>query len=938
LERPRAERGAFLAAACGDDDALRQDVESLLAYDAASAPFLEQPAAVVLAAGIAHAEVVNRQLGPYTILSPLGAGGMGEVYRARDTKLGRDVAIKILPSHFTSDPERRARFAREARLLATLNHPHIGAIYGLEESDGITALVLELVEGETLADRLTRGPLPLSDALPIACQIADALDAAHQKGIVHRDLKPGNIVLQGSSGSQRVCAKVLDFGLAKAIAPDVADGRTRHASSSFDGTADGRILGTPGYMSPEQARGLSIDRRTDIWAFGCVLFEMLSGHRPFEGETATDTVARILEREPDWTVLPGDTPAAIRTLLRRCLRKEPHKRLHDIADARIEIDEIELGRDSGADRAIRAASLSRGGRARLSWMIAALVLVAGLTGVGGFLLRGRSEPAAGPYIEFPYQIDQDALPSGRFFNFALSPDGRHLAFIALVEQRHMVWLRPLDTIEARPIPGTEGATYVFWKPDSRGIGFFAGDRLKTIQLSGGAAADLSGVQRNSPVAGASWNDDDVIVFRSEAGALEKVSAQGGAVTAVTRLEQGDRSHAWPSFLADGQHFVYLALREREGHQLRVGSLDSSAAVQLGPVESSAIYASGHLLFQTAGRLVAQRFDLSTGLLGEPIALVRGDVRSRESERQNPAPYFSVSKTGLLAYFSGSSATQLTWLDRAGEPLGTVGQAGAYLNLDLSPNEERLAVSAPSPDVRGIDIWVVNLARGDRTRLTTDPSQEFDPSWSPDGTQIAFYSFRTEPYGIFRRQADGTGEDKRLADAVGTSDWSPDGTLLLYNRAGDLWLCPSSGNGRPYRFFQTDGFTESQGAFSPDGRWIAYRSNGSGRDEIYVRPFPSGSVEYKISRDGGHAPRWNGDGTEIYFLSPDSAMMVASIGKGMDFARTLPRRLFPTSLSTISNNPYAVTKDGRRFLMPVPVDPRNMFRITVAVNWTSRLPK
>jgi serine/threonine protein kinase len=397
LARPREERGAFLAAACADDDALREEVGSLLAYDAASAPFLEQPAALAMAGGIERADFVNRQLGPYTILSPLGAGGMGEVYRARDTKLGRDVAIKILPAHFTSDPERRARFAREARLLATLNHPHIGAIYGLEESDGMTALVLELVEGETLGDRLARGPLPLSDALPLASQIADALDAAHQKGIVHRDLKPANVVLQSSAVSQRVSAKVLDFGLAKAIAPDGGDGRTSHDSSSFDGTADGRFLGTPGYMSPEQARGLPIDKRTDIWAFGCVLFEMVSGRRPFDGDTVTDTVARILEREPDWTFLPGDTPEAIRTLLRRCLRKDPHTRLHDIADARIELNEIDSSRDS-----VPTPTITTDWPRRLLWAIAALVLVAGLAGVVGGMLRGRAQSEPGPYIEFPY--------------------------------------------------------------------------------------------------------------------------------------------------------------------------------------------------------------------------------------------------------------------------------------------------------------------------------------------------------------------------------------------------------------------------------------------------------------------------------------------------------------------------------------------------------
>ena len=578
LERPPEERTAFLKEACEGDEALRQEIESLLRYASAPARFLETPAPEMVAGAVAgplrKPAMVGRQLGPYTIVAPLGAGGMGEVYRAHDSKLGRDVAIKVLPPHFMSDPERRARFAREARALATLNHPHIGAIYGLEEAEGVTALVLELVEGPTLADRLARGPLPVSDALAIARQIADALDAAHEKGIVHRDLKPANIVLQGGAGasgptSGDARAKVLDFGLAKTMAVGLEGDLTQRPSGSLDGTAEGRILGTPAYMSPEQARGQAVDKRTDIWAFGCVLFEMLAGQRPFGGDTMSDTFVSILEREPDWSALPAGTPASIRTLLDRCLRKDPRKRLHDIADAFIDIDDRDPALSSPAGAGVSAVVVRRRNRERLGWTIAVVLGVALLGAVSVLVVQvRRQQPAADP-VEFTIGAPDNWLLAGDAFtggapSFAIAPDGRHVAVVAFSQGLSMLWVRSITMPPWRRLEGTEGASSPFWSPDSQSIGFFASEALppgdawlKTVRVSGGLPVELCRVPHGER--SATWSRGGVIIFGGS-GVLQKIPSAGGKPTPVTKLENGENAHRWPWFLPDDEHFLYLAHR------------------------------------------------------------------------------------------------------------------------------------------------------------------------------------------------------------------------------------------------------------------------------------------------------------------------------------------------------------------------------------------
>jgi len=525
LERPPEARSAFLQEACDGDAALRDEVESLLRYESDSA-FLEQPAALDasdLAQTPDRSQMIGRQFGPHLIVAPLGSGGMGEVYRARDSKLGRDVAIKILPSHFTADPERRARFSREARLLATLSHPYIGAIYGLEEGNGVIALVLELVEGPTLADRLAHGLLPIVEALAIARQIAEALDAAHEKGIVHRDLKPANIVLECSANASGVPsgearAKVLDFGLAKTMAAGLERDLTQQPSGSLDGTEEGRILGTPAYMSPEQARGQAVDKRTDIWAFGCVLFEMLSGRRAFDGDTISDMVVSILEREPHWDALPAETPVPVRALLERCLRKDPRNRLHDIADARIELDDG--SKPLASTRSATDATQRKSGRVwdRLGWIAAAALAVA----LGGTMLLNRRgvAPAAPELVEFPILAPEGSSLTNLAVDFAVSPDGRHVAFIANATAGSSLCVRSLAAVDVRPIRGTDGARNPFWSPDSQSIGFFAGNQLKTVKASGEAAVVPLPWSVSMPenweslglAPAGTWNSQDIVVF------------------------------------------------------------------------------------------------------------------------------------------------------------------------------------------------------------------------------------------------------------------------------------------------------------------------------------------------------------------------------------------------------------------------------------------
>ena len=874
------------------------------------------------------------RIGPYEIISMVGAGGMGEVYRAHDARLDRHVALKILPTIVAADPARIARFDREARTLAALNHPNIATIHGVEDTNGIRALALEFVEGETLADRLGRGPILLEEALPIARQIVEALEAAHDYGIIHRDLKPANIKLRPDG-----TVKVLDFGLAKVV--QTTAGPPSAATTLTAATREGLVLGTPAYMSPEQARGQPADKRTDIWAFGCVLHEMLSGKRPFEGKTAADSVARVLEHEPDWSMLPRHTTPAIRLLIQRCLRKDPQKRLRDAAGVRIELEDVERG---GYDPSVVLPARRAGA---LLWVGTAAAAV-----VAGIVLYWIW---SGPSVEAPIEFEEAASFGGRPPEFAIAPDGRRIAFVATSEGTSKLFIRSLDTAAAREIPGTDGARSPFWKPDSQAVGFFANHQLKTVPLNAGAPVFVCQVPHweDAAVVGGSWNRADVIVFGRGNDPLWRVSAvqAGGSPQPLTSFGENDIAHRWPSFLPDGEHFLFLA-QTTGGTDLRVGSLASRETTSLGNFESHALYATGRLFFVRGGNLSAQPFDIGAmPLLGEPQHLGKqvgvDDVYHRGM--------FSVSVSGQLAYSRMAGApSKLTWHDRTGKPLGVVGPAGDYSNLDISPDDKRVAVARKMEQAgatASIDLWTFDLTPAGLppTPITSGPGWEFDPTWSPDGKQLAFNSTRPHPlksrYALFTRPSDAIGRDEPLLkledrDLI-APDWSSTDTHIVYetddgNGGNDLWTLPLRGDRKPTPFLRTN-HDEEDPVFSPDGRWIAYSSNPTGRPEIYVRPFPADEsfVPVPVSREGGVLPRWRGDQKEIFFLSVDGRMMVTTFETANRPRAGVPEQLFQTPLRPGHNRSYDIDRQGRRFLMPVKEPGRP---ITVLLNWQSILTR
>jgi Tol biopolymer transport system component len=859
---------------------------------------------------------------------------MGEVYRARDTRLGRDVAIKALPPQFAQDPDRLSRFEREAKLLASLSHPNIASIFGLEDIDGHRYLVLEFVEGETLAQRLDHGTLTIDDSLRLCRQVAAALESAHEQGIAHRDLKPGNVMITPAGD-----AKVLDFGLAKGGmgGGSGSDASLSHSPTlTHQHTGAGVILGTAAYMSPEQARGRAVDKRTDIWSFGCVLYECLTGRQAFGGDTVSDLIARILEREPDWDALPSRTPARIRELLKRCLEKDPKQRLRDIGDARIEIDNVISTRASSPEAMAAAAQKTRG---RLHTVLGAAALVLVTAAMTYFIApRGGAPVATSPTrFEIPEMPGTSMAIDGVMAS--ISPDGRSLAYLATDSAGvNRLWVRSLESTEAREIPGTDNPAQPFWSPDGRTIGYFVGSHtLSKVAVTGGTPEVITKVTNPR---GGTWNRDGVILYAPfSEGAIHRVSASGGDGVAVTALDSTESAHRYPFFLPDGKRFLYSALPPKDGrYRIYLGSLDGKLKqLVLDTAWSGVVYARpGYLVYERDGVLVAHRFDEKKGrVIGEPVSLGDQPLGTGFSGGAS----VSVGTEGTLAYTTNTPfATHLIWADREGRQVADIPMAaGKYIVATVSP-DARQAVLERSPRIGVSDLWLADLERGVVTRLSYETGENSNARWSPDGTRIAYTASSSgSPQKIVVVNVTGGAPRTYLEDDTAfknLSSWTPDGRSVIYSRQDpntrwDVWVLPLEEGQTPRPFLATP-YWEDRAVVSPDGKWIAYCSNESGRFDVYVQSFPNGGNKYKVTTKGGDLPRWSADGRQILFRVNDVpfASFAADIMPGAQF-RIGPARVYYRVPETIFSADIA--RDGRVLLL-VPAQRLPPQSVTIVQNW------
>ncbi|MCC7010824.1 MAG: protein kinase [Acidobacteria bacterium] len=891
------------------------------------------------------------RVGPYEIQHPLGAGGMGEVYRARDTKLGRDVALKILPEAFARDPDRRARFEREAQILASLNHPNIAAIYGVEDAATagsahlVRALVLELVDGPTLAEPLRFAPLPLDEALPIARQIVEALDAAHAQGVVHRDLKPANIKLRPDG-----TVKVLDFGLARLVDPAGAAQAVPSPEAANSPTVTspaltrlGVILGTAAYMAPEQARGRQADKRADIWAFGCVLFEMLTGRRAFHGETVSDTLASVLRSDPDWSALPLETPEPIRRLLRRCLVKDVQARLSDIGVARLEIADA-----LAAPATARPAGAPPPAPARAAWPRGTLLgLGAIVAGLIGFLVW-QARPAVRPPTSVRFLL---APPPGARFptattrsSLAISPDGRLVAFRAYRPgEQAALWIRALDSVNARELKGTLDAQMPFWSPDSRALGFFADGKLKKIDVESGTVQTVC----DAPAAaGGAWALDGTIVVGHATGGLSRLAAGSGQLVELTTPDAARREthHVLPVFLPDGRRFLYTA---QPGNTVYLASLDSDARTRVMDSDSRAQYAPpGYLVFGRQGTVMAQPFDPASGVVsGEPVAVAER-VQTVAIPEGGSMTLFSVSNAGVLVYEGAVEEPGGTpvWVDRDGRELGPVNPALGTVEFPrFSPDGRRLAL------IVNRDLWVDDLQGRPPIRLTFDgaTSRHYTPLWTNDGRRIVYETVSPSPLRSIAADASSTAaDDLTLPGHFHPVGWSPSGTELLAVEISPpdtnvvSFALATNARTRPTPVVETPGNDGGAGAaLSPDGRWLAYASNATGRQEVWVRPYPGPGAPVRVSPSGGDEPVWSRDGRELFYLEVNKMMAVSvSLGanaeRAGEFRYKPPVQLYEASYLRGGQPPtYDVSPDGRfvRLKAPVGEEPGNQ-PLGVVVNW------
>jgi Tol biopolymer transport system component/tRNA A-37 threonylcarbamoyl transferase component Bud32 len=890
------------------------------------------------------------KLGPYEIQSPLGAGGMGEVYRARDTRLDRTVAIKILPPHLSENAEARQRFEREARTISSLNHPNICTLHDIGHQDGMDYLVMECLEGETLADRLRKGPMPVAQVLKYGIEICDGLEKAHRGDVVHRDLKPGNIMLTKTG------AKLMDFGLAKALAirSDSSSSLTVTMSTPLGShplTAQGTVMGTFQYMAPEQVEGKEADRRSDIFALGAVLYEMAAGKRAFEGKTAASAMAAVLEREPATiSSLQPSVPAALDHVVQGCLEKDPEQRWQSAADVGRELRWIASGGGSSGGVAPPVDAAQRW-RSHLIWGAVAALLIAALVWSN---MRGheavrtiRSFLTPPPQMSFDFTGDFSGPP-------VINSDGTAIAFCARTQkERGSIWVQFLGDLAAKKIEGTEGAAFPFWSADGKFIGFFADGQLKRVPTAGGPVTVLADAPNPR---GGSWNQDNVIIYEPDyRDTLWRINASGGPATRLTQFETAKHTtHRWPQFLPDGKHFLFFATNHSGDteHGIYFGTLQDGSYKHLLDADSGAQYASGYLLYHEQSQLQAQKFDPATGTISGDAAMVANLV---EYDNGTWHTSFSVSQNGLMVYEPGSRTlgNDLVWMDIKGNTLGKVGERAFYKGAGrISPDGKRLAVAMGDPQA---DIWVIDLAHGSPTRLTFGGATHLEPSWSADGQKVIYTRQNgttiMKGTSIRARLANGGGQEEVLFESTTdvptflSPQFSPDGHDIVYTAQKGptgiaVWASPTTGDKKPFTVVPAPPNPGRivQYRLSPDGKWLAYSSTESGREEVYVTHFPSGEGRWQVSQNGGTFPAWRGDSKEIWFTGTDLMLRAANVNpKSEEFEMEPIRPMFQITYTSPVGTPYDVSPDGQRIVLstfpealPTP--------LVLVSNWTAELKK
>ena len=948
LERGAEQRSEFLNQACAGDRSLRVEVEALLVSYEQDKGFMESPAVAGAASSLLEEQtpsLIGELFGPYKILREIGRGGMGDVYLAEDIRLGRQVALKLLPTVFTTDQNRLSRFQQEARVASSLSHPNVCVIHGVGETeDGRHYIVMEYVEGQMLSRHMAGARMKLAEVVDVATQIASALAAAHAAGVVHRDIKPDNIMLR-----QDGIIKVLDFGLAKLTEPEALDleGSTRQLVE----TQSGMVQGTIAYMSPEQARGLPVDARTDIWSLGVVLYEMLAGQRPFEGQTPGDMIAAVLTNEPaSLAQVVPEVPVGLQRIVRRCMEKQPDKRFQSAGDLAFALEEISLPSGTTAVRYEAPSLLIRLTKGRLSWMLSTGVLL--LIALVLTMIHFREQPELKLAAAFTI-----AAPEGwTAFSPAVSPDGRYIVFSAIPRsaqagQANALWIRRLDSTEAKMLPGTEGAYvgWAFWSPDSQSVAFWADGRLRRIDISGGPPVTLSDADSSRP---GTWNREGTILFHRGLR-LGRIAAAGGQAITLNPFAEGETGQGNPRFLPDGKHFLYYSQnRDPQNDGVYVASLEPGESRKL--VLRNAVVAmyvsTGYLLFNREAVLMAQRFDLKRlEVTGEPVPVAEPVEAFAGSLVQLPIATFSASESGVLVWnLPTSPVTQLTWFDRSGKRLGTVGEPSEYSGPAFSPAEDRLAVARVDPKTKTRDLWIMNLLHGGSSKLTFEPGDDFNPVWSPDGKWIIYTSTQKGPRNIYRKLADGTGGVEPMLesdDPEHVEDISSDGRFLIFNTRPsgaprpDIFVLSLTEERKRTAFLSTP-FWEDEAQFSPNGRWVAYRSNETDTSEVFVRGFaPDGAAsagQWQVSNKSGWQPRWRADGKELFYLQSNT-LMVAAVNTGDgSFSAGTPMPLFNMNILYQGRNSFVVTKDGQRFLVVELLAASGESTIAVKTNWLAEL--